>query len=393
MTALNETRALAPIFFACGGTAGHINPALALAKELRARQPQRPILFLGTTRGLEQRMVQQAGFEFQAIEALPFHFKNPIALFKALRAYKSGEKHCLELIRDLRPAACVGTGGYVCAPLMGAAKKSAIPRLIHEQNVFAGRSNRMMSQDADCVCISWEASRDCFRKAKRVVLTGNPVSKDLLQKTRETARAQLGLSLKEDERLLVALGGSLGARNINRALLDYLIERQQSPEKHPSLRVILATGPKRYDETCAWIEAAKTSPEDLNLTLYDYLDNMTDYMAAADLLICRSGAMTCAEVAMLGRAAIFVPYPYAAADHQTANAKVFVEKGAAELISDDKLEAKILGSTIEKCLSSEKKREAMEQASRQLAYAEAVDLLCDELEALIQNPPKGEENA
>lgn len=367
------------ILFAAGGTAGHINPALSIADACRTRRPEAEIFFCGTENGLEAKMVERAGFPFLPIHASPFRRELSGALLTAVRDLHRGRRECTKIIREKRADLCVGTGGYVCAPLMAAAKKEGVKRLIHEQNVFAGRSNRLTGRGADCVCISFEESAPFFRRAKKVRVTGNPVPEALFQLERDRARQKLGIRLEEGQILILVTGGSLGARRLNRAVLD-LAERLCAQQQTPALKILLAAGARLYEE-CRERFHEGMAPF---LEIKPYIYDMPDHMAAADLLISRAGAISCAEIAAIGRASIMVPYPYAAEDHQTYNARVFEAAGAARLCKDELFDVDYLEKTIREILAEKDALKTMGAAARQLAKAKALPDILEEIDALLR---------
>lgn len=359
------------VFFAGGGTSGHINPAIAIADTLRAGYPDARIIFCGTEHGLENDIVPRTGYAFETIRASGFPRKLNRKLVGAVRDFRAGKKRALELIDAYRPDAVVGTGGYVCGPVLAAAKSAGVPILIHEQNAFPGQSNRVMSKGADVVCISFEQTRPYFRKAHKVVLTGNPVREEFWRIGRRAARGQLGIA--DDCRFLLATGGSRGARAINQAVLSFMKLNQDL-----DARVLLACGRDLYEETIA---AAKDMESD-RFEIREYLYDMPLYMAAADMLICRAGAITCAEIAALSKAAIFVPYPYASDDHQTHNAKAYSDIGAGLLCPNNQLTGEWLTEQVPPLLFDDRRRGEMESKAGSLAMPDAVDEIFKELENL-----------
>jgi UDP-N-acetylglucosamine--N-acetylmuramyl-(pentapeptide) pyrophosphoryl-undecaprenol N-acetylglucosamine transferase len=360
------------VFFAGGGTSGHINPALAIADRLRAVYPAARIVFCGTASGLESDIVPRSGYDFEVIRASGFPRRLNRRLLRAFQDYFAGKRRSLELLRRYRPDVVVGTGGYVCGPVLAAAKQAGIPILIHEQNAFPGQSNRLMSRGADAVCISYPQTAAYFARAKKVVVTGNPVRAEFWQLDPLSARAELGI--EPDRNLLLATGGSRGARTINRATVEFV-------RLNPGLkaRVLLVCGKELAEETRR--AAADLPPE--RLEIHEYLYDMPLYMAAADLLICRAGAITCAEVAALGKAAVFVPYPYAAADHQTYNARAFTDRGAGLLCPDAELTGAWLSDRVPELLLNDEKRRKINAEVRMMAKPAAVDDIFRELEALL----------
>lgn len=366
------------VIFAAGGTGGHIYPALAVATALRQKRPSAQLLFCGTPEGMESRLVPQAGFDFYPLEARGFPHRPGRQFLLAYQAYRRGKRTAEELIRHWQPDAVVGTGGYVCGPLLAAAGKLKIPRLIHEQNAIPGRSNRLMSIGAEVVCTGYPNTERYFKRARHVIWTGNPVRAVFYRLNREEARRQLGLP--QGQKLILATGGSLGARRINKGVIDML-------RLHPELavNVILAAGDKLEQE-------ARTSAADLpgdRLQIHSYLSDLYLYMAAADLVICRSGAGTCAELGALGRASVLVPYPYAANDHQRFNAQAYSERGAALYCPDELCSGERLAEAILPLLEEPERLHRMEERLKEItappATAQIVEILC----GLIDEAKKG----
>lgn len=354
--------------FTGGGTSGHINPALAIAAELKRRKPDVDIIFTGTASGLEADIVPRHGYEFIPITASPFKREFSLAPVQAAIDLIKGQKECEVLIHDREPAAVVGTGGYVAGPSLAAARKLKIPYLIHEQNAYPGRSNRAMSASASAVCISYAEAKPYFKKAKNVLLTGNPIDSNYFSLSGTESRRHLGL--KEDRFFILVSGGSLGARSINNAVVEMLHQAGDGFDG----KILLVTGKKLYDEVRQ--QAAGLSDE--RIEIVDYLYNMPEYMAAADVYICRAGAGTCAEVAALGKSAIMVPYPYATGDHQTHNARAFQEIGAAVLCPNSEFTSRYLLNQLSVLRDSSLRAEMGRQAMT-LAKPHAAETIVDAL--------------
>ena len=325
------------VLFTGGGTSGHITPALAIAEELVARVPGVRVNFVGSAAGLEADLVPRAGYPFHAISARPFRRRLSRALLLAVRDFFAGRRQCLALLDRLRPAAVVATGGYVSAPLLAAARRRGVPYLIHEQNALPGRANLVMARRAAALCLGYEAAREHFPAGVPVTVTGNPVPALYRELTREAARRRLGY--RPGERIILVTGGSLGARTLNRVALDWL----ESAAPARDVRLVLVSGRSLAAETRERAERIA----DPRLELHDFLYDMPWYQAAADLIVCRAGALTCAEIAALGRVALFVPYPHATGDHQAHNARVAATAGAAFFARDDEASAAGLEAALE----------------------------------------------
>ena len=354
--------------FAGGGTSGHIYPAIAIADRIMIDCPASQIEFCGTERGLEFDLVPKAGYKIHPIRASGLPSRFSIKLIKAVLNFISGRCSCIKIIRKFKPDAVIGTGGYVCSPLVSAARKMHVPIVLHEQNAYPGRSNRMMSKWAHTVCTGFPDMESYFPKAARVICTGNPVRDAFSSMNRQDAREQLHIA--ENDFLILAMGGSLGSKTINDAVLgipEYL--------KNHQVRIVLSAGIQQFSQIP---EAARGSNG--NLEVNEYISNTHLYMFAADLIICRAGAITCAEIAAVGVPSILIPYPFAAGDHQTYNARIFEVKGAGILIRDQVLTAEKLAESIVPIITSNELRLSMSKKATELHHPgsdkEIADIIC-----------------
>ncbi len=310
-----------------GGTAGHINPAIALAEELVARG--HTVHYAGTPEGVEARLVPQAGFDFTGFEAAGFNRSHPASIVRALSLVSSSTRKAMSWFESVRPDCVVCFGGYVCIPVGRAAKAHHVPVVVHEQNSVMGLANKYLSRFAAKVALTYESAGAGLSDGK-AVLTGNPVRASVFSATRAQGRAYCGVP--ENAPLLLVFGGSLGARHINMAvcaLRDELLSR-------PDLHVRHITGPKEYDTV---VSALNLSGDDARRwQVIGYEDNMGSVLAACDMVVSRAGATSLAEISALRIPALLVPFPFATADHQTANARSYVQAGAAYMVADDDVE-------------------------------------------------------
>ena len=340
-----------------GGTSGHINPALAIATILNegfaAKGDTCRFVFAGRKAGLEGELVVKAGYDFVDIEASPFPTKPSIKAVKALRSLRRGRRQCIDFLKEYRPEGVVSTGGFVSAPLISAAKRLGIPVMIHEANAFPGRANRLLSRGADLVMTGFPDQEKVFSEAKRVVYTGNPVRKIMFGNTYGGARAKLGIP--EGQKMVFAMGGSLGSATIT----GFVLSCARMPE-FADVKFVLSCG---KHNTVEITEEDRNLP---NLQIMDYVNNTNEYLAGSDVCILRAGAVTCAEITATGACAIMVPYPYAAHDHQTYNARSIAGKGGGIVISDaDCGSGKILPVLTELLKDEEKRNEIRKCASEQ----------------------------
>ncbi|MBE6903988.1 MAG: undecaprenyldiphospho-muramoylpentapeptide beta-N-acetylglucosaminyltransferase [Ruminococcaceae bacterium] len=329
-----------------GGTAGHINPALSIANEIKRKNPNAKIMFVGTKRGLESTLVPQEGYPIKFIDVSGFlrslSLKNIKIAFKALKAKSDAKK----IIKEFSPDFAIGTGGYVSGPLLSAAQKMGIKTFIHEQNAYWGVTTRLLAKKADKIFVSFEPNEEQKKQyGDRLVVTGNPIRNDILSLDKSSSRRVLGI----DERpFVVSFGGSLGAKRINDAALGMLEESK----KDSRFIHLHATG--KRDKEYMKQELKKrglgfTSSGDIRVI--EYIHDMPRVLAAADLVICRAGAITLAELAAIGKPAIIIPSPNVSENHQYKNAKVFADKDAAVLIEDKDLTAELLYTTVKEIIS------------------------------------------
>jgi len=348
---------------AAGGTGGHIHPGIAIADEIVRNQPDSQVIFCGTKTGMENKLVKQAGYEILHIDAkgldISLGIKNILSIIYFIKGYFQS----IKIIRETEALAVIGTGGYVCGPIVRAAAHLKIPVVLHEQNAFPGKANRWLSKYAQVVCVSYKGTEKYFKKAKNVVISGNPVRHEFFQITRKNARLQLNIS--DDEKIVLVTGGSLGASSINNAVLELVEKYDIVP-----YRIILVSGNREYDNIKKHAEKYKQT-----LNIESYLNDMHLYLAAADIILCRAGAITCSEIALLGKPSILIPYPYAAGDHQTLNAKAFSDINAAILIEDKLISGDVLKSTIDNLFSDSKKLHEMGELARTLSYPNSTGII------------------
>ncbi len=311
------------VICAGGGTAGHINPALAIASEIAGRQPESKFLFIGTKKGMETTLVPKAGYDIQYIDTEGFSRSLTPSNIKVIIKAGLSVFKAKKIIKTFKPDIVIGTGGYVSGPVLFAASMLKIPTLIHEQNVFAGMTSRMLSGRVDTTCISFAESEKSFPKAKKIVLTGNPVRSALFKTDKKSARRALGIDQKP---FIVSFGGSLGAKTINNACVRFI------KSGAAGCNMLFATGTANYDEV---MKELGTVPD--NVKVVPYIYDMENVINAADLLICRAGAITVSEITALGKASVLIPSPNVTDNHQYYNAKAVADANAAVLITEQQL--------------------------------------------------------
>jgi UDP-N-acetylglucosamine--N-acetylmuramyl-(pentapeptide) pyrophosphoryl-undecaprenol N-acetylglucosamine transferase len=326
-----------PVLFAGGGTAGHVFPAIAVARALTSLGDYEPV-FVGTEGRLEARLVPEAGFRLETIDALPLPRKLSSGLFKLPFGLRRSVRQVRDLIEELQPAAAASFGGYVSFPLSRAAWLTDVPLLLHEQNAVPGLANQLAARWAHTVALTFPSSAPYFRSSRHHVVTGNPVRDEILHLDREAERegARRRFDLEVGPPTILAFGGSQGARSLNRA-----VARAAPAWAEAGVQVIHAAGENLHAETVdMWREAVGDDPDaGPTVRILDFIDDMAVAYAAADIVVCRAGATSISELTALGLPSVLVPYPSATRDHQLANARSLARVGGARVIEDDRLTA------------------------------------------------------
>lgn len=354
-----------------GGTAGHINPALALAEVLQSRGCE--VLFAGTPAGVEARLVPAAGIPFVPFEAQGFNRSHPLTLPKAVLKIAKSTRAAREWFDEIKPDCVVGFGGYVCIPVARAAEQRGIPVVVHEQNSVMGMANKYLARRAAAVCLTYEHAAAALGEpaASRVVVTGNPVRASVFSATREQGRAAFGVPA--DARMLLVTGGSLGARHLNQALAAL----KGTLLSYPDLHIVHVAGPKELERVQ---EALALSPaEAARWQVLGYTDRMGEAMAAADVVVSRAGATSLAEISARALPALLVPFPFATEDHQTMNARACVEAGAALMVPDAEVEGPQFAQALVRLIEDGDLRGRMAAAARAQKTRDAAALLADEV--------------
>lgn len=350
-----------------GGTAGHINPALAVCDELRKRGHE--ILFVGTPDHLEAKLAVQEGFDFEAFAVSGFDRAHPLTLLTSGGKLLKATRRAKKMFSVKRPDAVVTFGAYVSIPVGRAAFELGIPLIIHEQNSVAGMANAYLAKHATITALTYGESAEALDCLHEPIVVGNPVRASFETSSRSAGRELLGIP--QDALVLLVFGGSLGAQHLNSAICA-MKERLLSIDK---LVVVHSTGALDHESV---LEQLSLSPEEQERwKVFEYIDAMGDVLAASDLVVSRAGASSLAEIMTLGIPAILVPYPYARGDHQTLNARSCVAVGAAELVCDDDVESQAFSDLVVDLLSDSARRDTMAAASKQLSGSDARVRLAD----------------
>ncbi|WP_251440920.1 undecaprenyldiphospho-muramoylpentapeptide beta-N-acetylglucosaminyltransferase [Veillonella intestinalis] len=352
------------IIISGGGTGGHIYPAITIYKEI-ASMTEAEFLYIGTEKGLEATLVPKEGIPFKTlpVEGLNrnLSFRALLTLGKTLGSLVKANR----IISEFKPDIVIGTGGYVCGPILLAAALRHVPTLIQEQNTIGGITNKILSRFVDVVAVGFAEAEKAFEGAKRIVYTGNPVRPEVLVDTRATGRAFF--NLKEDEFAVLIAGGSRGARSINTAM----IEVHKHFKNRKGIKLIHVTGTGEYERVLSALGIEDGQAYSDTSVILPYLHEMPKALAAADLAVFRAGAVGLAELTVRGIPSILIPYPYAAEDHQTYNARALVSTGAARMIVDKMLQGNDLIGEIEFFMENPAERARMSVAAKSLGKPQA----------------------
>lgn len=347
-----------------GGTGGHIYPALAFIRYVQKIQPDSEFLYVGTHRGLENKIVPETGISFKTIKIQGFKRSLSLDNLKTVQLFIESIKRSKEILREFKPDVVIGTGGYVSGSVVYAAARMKIPTIVHEQNSVPGITNKFLSRFADRVGICFPDAAQYFPQNK-TVLVGNPRAQEVVTSGKSEVLSDYGLS--SDIPTVLIFGGSQGALKINQAVIQALPKFAQK-----DYQVLYASGDRYFNELSEKFDVEKISA---NLSLQPYIKNMTDVMANVDLLIGRAGATSIAEFTALGLPAILIPSPYVTNDHQTKNAQSLVNAGAVKMIPDADLTGENLVEAVDEIMNNQETREMMAKASRQEGIPDAAERL------------------
>ncbi len=356
------------LLFTGGGTAGHINPALAVAGYFKEREPETEILYVGNRGGMEEKLVPRAGYQMAFITISGFQRsmspKNIVKNLRTIERIFTATMETKKIIKDFAPDVCVGTGGYVSGPVIREAAKLRVPCVIHESNAYPGVTTKLLSKQVHTVMLAVPDARKYFDESVRTVVTGNPVRGEVLKMSREEARRELGL----DERpMVLSFGGSLGAAMLNRAAA-YMLAESARTGRYQHIHGYGQNDPLFLEELTEYGLDLSKNPQ---IRVLDYIHNMPTCLAAADLVISRAGAMTLSEIEAKGKASILIPSPNVAENHQFHNAMALVKRGAGEIIEEKDLSGEALWRKAEKILSDPERLQSLGENARKLDILDA----------------------
>lgn len=355
------------VLLAGGGTGGHINPAVAIANEIKKNEPDSAILFAGTPKGMESVLIPKAGFDFTAIKVAGFQRKitpyNIIRNIKALWYLVFAGKRAKKIIKDFSPDIVIGTGGYVSGPIVKTAQKLGIKTAIHEQNAFPGVTTKLLAPGADAVMLAFSEAEKFLPEGTKVHITGNPIRESIIFKRSEDGKRDFGF---DGRPCVLSFGGSLGALTINKVACELIALNRDGKWNY-----IHATG--KYGTELVPELLLKKGIEKLpeNIIIREYIDNMDSALAAADIVICRAGAITLSELAAAGKAAVLIPSPNVAENHQYKNAMSVKNRGAAEVFEDKNLDPEAVAKEIAKIITDKERLKSLSENASKNAIVDA----------------------
>lgn len=375
------------IIFAAGGTAGHINPALAIADKVKSVFPETKILFIGTPDGMEHRLVTKAGYEFRGVEMSGF--RRDISLSAIVRNVRaaycyliSAKMEVRKIIHEFKPDLAIGTGGYVTGTVLSQATALGVKTITHESNSYPGMATKMLSKKADKVLLATEDAKKHLKDSSRCIVTGNPLRTNIPIEERRDARKRLGLP---DGFTILSFGGSLGANKITDAVAELVAWEQKTgtTSAQGGINHIHSYGGGNRDLFMEALKSANVKEDRQRLMFKEYIDNMYTCMCAADLIISRAGAMTITELTEIGRPSILIPYPAATENHQYYNALSLVNANAAILIEDKDLTRARLVDEVSRLYSDRARLSLMEENAKKSAKSNAADKILAEIVDLV----------
>lgn len=369
------------VIISAAGTGGHINPGIAIANKIKEKNKGSEIIFIGTNRGLENDLVPRAGYKLKTIDAYGLKKEFSIQNLKHIIATIKSRKDVKKIFDEFKPDLVIGTGGYICGPVFNVAVSQKIPTLLHESNAYPGRAVKMFSKKVDEILVGFEETKDKLEGCKKVVVTGTPTKIRKIDITKERKKEILDeIGIKNNLPILLVFGGSQGAQRINEAVTELV-----KNGKNEKYQIIWATGTKQYDIVKEEFEKNNMNINNLkNVKALPYIYNMEEMMNIADLLVCRSGAMTITEICIVGKPAIFIPLPSMSANRQEDNALVLKKLGAAKIILNHKVNGKNLSEEIDSIIEDSHELKEMGKVANSIAPSNVEEKIYKEIEKLMK---------
>lgn len=361
-----------------GGTGGHVNPALAIADIIKINEPDSEIAFVGTKTGIENKLVPKAGYKLYHIDIQGIRRSLSLSNIKTAYLVLVSPSHAKKIIKEFKPDIVIGTGGYVCWPLLKAAASMGIPTALHESNAIAGLAVKQLKNKVDVIMTNFESTTSTLKSKAKLICVGNPISCDFGRYSKEEARRMLGIP-ESVKTVILSYGGSLGSKRLNEACLEIMRDYSATDR---SIMHYHSRGRIAAEETCKLFEEYGLGDKK-NIIMSDYIYNMPVLMAAADIVICRAGAMTLSEIAAMKKAAIVIPSPNVTDNHQYKNAKVLSDAGAAVLIEESELDKISIAKKVKELVDDPERRERMESKIPEFVRADASKLIYKEIRTLL----------
>ena len=365
---------------AAAGTGGHINPGIAIANKIKEEDKNSEIIFIGTNRGLEKDLVPRAGYKLITIEAYGISRKISLKNIKNItKTFKSVGK-TKKLMKEFKPDIVIGTGGYICGPVMMAAHSLKIPTMLHESNAFPGIAVKMFSKKVNTVLVGFEDAIKRIPKAKNIVLTGTPTKvKNLNLSEAQKNQIKQALGFTTEMPLILVIGGSQGAKSINNALIGII------KNKKLNYQIMWAAGPSQYEIIKEELKQSNIDIEKIDkVKIVPYIYSMEEILNSVDVVVARSGAMTITEIAKVGKPAIFIPFPFATENHQEYNARVLEKNGAAKIILDKDLTFENLDKEINNIIQNKAEQIEMGKKAKEKAIDNVEEKIYAEIKKILQ---------
>ena len=369
------------VIIAAAGTGGHINPGIAIANKIKEKEKDSEIMFIGTSRGIENDLVPRAGYELKTVEAYgiskKISFKTLSNNLKTLKGFGEAKK----IVKEFNPDIVIGTGGYICGGAITAAHKLGIPTLIHESNAYPGKATTFLEKKLDKILLGFKDAEKYFKNKSKVVVTGTPTKVRLCNYTdNEKEKILSEAGLKNNLPVVLIFGGSQGAKKINEAVVSLIKEKQNK-----DYQIIWAVGPKQFDGIKEELEKDGININNIkNTKIVPYIYNMSEMMNVSSIIVARSGAMTITEIALVGKPAIFIPLPSNSANRQIDNANVLAKMGAAKIILNEEINSENLGHSIDEIIKDPKELEAMGNRAKTLAKYSVEEKIYEEIKKIVK---------
>lgn len=367
------------ILLAGGGTAGHINPAIAIANTIKSHDPSSNIAFIGTSRGLENDLVKKAGYPIYRIEMTGLRRSLSLKNIKTAYYYFTAPIKAKKLLREFRPDIVLGTGGYLSWPLLKAAHSLGIPSAIHESNAIPGKAVLMLADKVNRIYLNFPSAADFFKDKSKIKIVGNPLIESETSLEEDKLRETLDIP-PNVKTIVLSFGGSLGAEQLTHSIISVANEFES---ENKDVFFIHSAGKNKYDDAIKEAASVEHDSAD-NIRIMKYIYNMPDYEKTADIIICRAGAMTISELAQMGKAAIIVPSPYVANNHQYENAKRLSDAGAAVMIEEKEFTPERLKKELTSLINDKKKQRSLCENIRRFAYPQAKERIYNDLTDIIR---------